>query len=769
MKTYIYTIKENFTLDIEPSIQTEINRSKAILIQLFSGEKLENIYNILQKLKQTFPNALILTTSTDGEIADAKVLTNSSVISISTFQKSSLKIAYAYDDDSYKEGQKLAKVLTTENTKLFITFANGILCNGEEFLNGIYSINSKAIIAGGLSADNAKFEKCYVGIGSDVHDKGAVGVSINSDSLYVHNFHNFGWSSIGLKHKITRAKKNRLYTIDNIKAIDFYRKYLGDAVADELPKTGIEFPLILDMNGFKKARAVTAKHDDGSLSFAGNISEGEYAYLGIGEVKTILSTPIKEVDNIHVESFFIYSCMARRRFIPDLIYQEIESLANMAPTSGFFTYGEFYSQNRPQLLNQTMTAVALSESEENSIQKYKKKHYGTSNTTFKALMNIIDVTSKELHEQTYLQERISNELIAKNNTLEMIQEMSNLGSWELDLTTMKISWSKISYKIHNINPHEPPPSYLEFVDMILPEDRKKIDKVHKKIQEGYKGIYTVELRIKRKDGKIITVLESGKLVFENNVPVKLLGTTLDISEIRMQDAILIQQSKSAQMGEMINMIAHQWRQPLNAISSAVIKLNLQSEMDILTKKDITETTQFIEDMTQKMSQTINDFMNFTKPNNKKESINFNAVFEDIFNIIGTQLANHNISVSINIEPHVTIFTYKKELEHILINLITNARDALEELDDKHKHIDINVSSKSSLCIIKISDNGGGIDDEIIERVFNPYFTTKDSNKGTGLGLYMSKKLLQEHLDGDIFVRNKNNGAEFTIILDKNDE
>jgi signal transduction histidine kinase len=625
------------------------------------------------------------------------------------------------------------------------------------------------MIAGGLSGDNAKFEECHVALGDTLYNHGAVAVSLNSDDLVVNNFQNFGWSSIGLKHKITKAIKNRLYTIDNMTAMDFYRKYLGEDIAEELPQTAIEFPLIIDIDGFKKARAVTTKHEDGSLSFAGNISNGEYAYIGIGEIKTILSNPLKNLGKINVESFFIYSCMARRRFIPDLIYQEIEAFADMAPTSGFFTYGEFFTNNKPELLNQTMTAISLSESAINNGQEQQTKHYTPTNTTFKALLHIIDVTSKELHEQTLLQERISKELMAKNNTLKMIQEMSHLGSWELDLTTMKIKWSAVSYKIHNRDPKEEPPTYLEFVNMVIPEDRKKIDEVHKKIQECYDGVYTSELRIKRNDGKIITVLESGKLVFVDGVPIKLLGTTLDISELRMQDAILIQQSKSAQMGEMINMIAHQWRQPLNAISSAVIKLNLQSEMDLLTKEETAKTTQFIEDMTQQMSQTINDFMNFTKPNNKREIVSFNSIFEDIFKIIGTQLKNHNISVNIEIENNVAIFTYKKELEHILINLITNARDALEELGDQEKYINIQVSTKSSLCVIKISDNAGGIDEDIIDRVFNPYFTTKDSNKGTGLGLYMSKKLLQEHLDGDIFVRNKHNGAEFTIILDTDNE
>lgn len=768
MKTYVYQLTDRFESLISDSIKEEINQSNAILIQIFSGEKIEIIQKTLKELKQYFPQSVIISTTTDGEIAQGKVLTNTTIISISTFEKTSLKIAFNNNKESYLTGKELAKEIVTEETKLIISFANGILCNGEEFLEGISSINPELMVAGGLSADNAQFKKCYVGMNENLYDTGAVAVSLNSKHLQVNNLYSFGWNAIGLKHQITKAVRNRLYTIDNIDAVSFYRKYLGDSVADQLPKTGIEFPLIIDIDGFQKARAITAKHEDGSLSFAGNISEGEYAYIGIGKVRNILSNHIKEMHNIPVESFFIYSCMARRRFIPDLIYKEIEPFAEIAPTSGFFTYGEFFTNKKPELLNQTLTAVALSESDisktPNNFQKQKQTEV---DRTFQALMHIIDVTSKELNEQTLLQETMREELAAKNNTLEVIQEMANLGSWELDLETMKISWSKISYKIHNVNPQEEPPTYLDFINMILPEDREKFISSYKKLEDG--KIHSIEIKIRRTDNKIITLVESGMLIFAGKKPVKIVGTTLDITEIRMQDAILIQQSKSAQMGEMINMIAHQWRQPLNAISSAIIKLNMQSEMDILSKEEVKKTSKFIEDMTQEMSQTINDFMNFTKPTNQKEHINFHDIFEDIFKIIDTQLKNHNITINLDIEAGASVFTYKNELEHILINIISNARDALNELNNVEKNIDITIHMKNHLCIIKIADNAGGIDETIINKIFNPYFTTKDANKGTGLGLYMSKKLLQEHLNGDIFVKNKDAGAEFTIILDKNNE
>jgi len=766
MKSYIYKIEDKLKNIIDPESLEKINNANAILIQLFSGEEPSKIQAVLKELKELFSQSVIITSSTDGEIAGKEVLTFSTVVTISTFEKTSLKIAYTNEKNSFEAGLTLAKRLITPTTKLIIAFADGLAYNGEEFLEAIYNAEPKITIAGGLSADNAKFEQCYVGINDVLYDSGAVAVSLNSEVLSVNNFYSFGWNAIGLKHKVTKAIKNRVYTIDNISAVDFYKKYLGERVSNKLPITGIEFPLIIDNNGFKKARAVTAKHKDGSLSFAGNITKGEEIYIGIGEVKSILSNPISNMNKVSTESFFIYSCMARRRFIPDLIYQEIEPFAKIAPTSGFFTYGEFYTNARPELLNQTMTTIALSESDLPNELNFHKTPYEENNTT-KALMHILSVTSQELQEKTLLQKRISNELTAKTNTLEMIQEMSNLGSWELDLQTMKISWSKTSYTIYNMDPKKEPPSYLDYLNMVLPEDRDKLLDIQKKLNDGQ--IHSVEIRVQRNDEKILTLIESGKLLYENDVPIKIVGTTLDITELRMQNAILIQQSKAAQMGEMINMIAHQWRQPLNAISSAVIKLNIQSEMDLLTKEEVHKTTQFIENMTQKMSQTINDFMNFTKPETQKEYTTFQEIFQDILNIIESQLKNHSIQLSLDIATKKRIFVYKKELEHIFINIITNAKDALEDVQKKNKFIKISIYPKNHKCIIKIADNGGGIDKKIIHKIFNPYFTTKDSNKGTGLGLYMSKKILQEHLNGDISVCNKDDGAEFTIILERPDE
>ena len=144
---------------------------------------------------------------------------------------------------------------------------------------------------------------------------------------------------INPKHTIEEVKDNRVYKISGMSPLDFYEKYLGEYVAKSLPATGIEFPLIIEKNDIQTARAVITKHNDGSLSFAGNLNKGDKVKLGFGNVEMIMDDPFKYIfkvcDKNNTQSFFIYSCMARRRYMPDIINLEIEPFANIAKTSGF--------------------------------------------------------------------------------------------------------------------------------------------------------------------------------------------------------------------------------------------------------------------------------------------------------------------------------------------------------------------------------------------------------------------------------------------------
>jgi PAS domain S-box-containing protein len=242
--------------------------------------------------------------------------------------------------------------------------------------------------------------------------------------------------------------------------------------------------------------------------------------------------------------------------------------------------------------------------------------------------------------------------------------------------------------------------------------------------------------------------------------------TEQVEQIRVKDNILHRQSKTAQMGEMLNMIAHQWRQPLNALSASAIGLAWKNKLQMLSKEDIEEHTAFVQEHTQKMSKTINDFMNFFKPETEKVLIDFKEVMDDIVSLMGAQLASRGIQLTWRGEGANDFYSYKKEIIHILINLIANARDAYESRREGEKRIDVLFKSASGLLVIEVSDHAGGIPEIYLDSIFNPYFTTKEQGKGTGIGLYMSRRIATEVLNGSLDVLNRDNGACFTLTMIK---
>lgn len=408
MKTYNYTIKEK---PLESIIDFDlIKDEKNILIQIFCGESKKVLKEILDTLLKKVPQAICIGSSTDGEIDNGRITTRETIISISVFENTTIKTAYANEKDSFKNGMKLAKELCCSNTKAIIAFSDGATTNGEEFLNGISFINNEIIVSGGMAADNANFKQTFISSQNEILTKGAVGISLNSDTLKVCNAYNFNWSPIGIEHVIEEVEANRVYKISGLTPLEFYEKYLGDYVAKALPATGIEFPLIIKKNGIPIARAVIQKHKDGSLSFAGNLHKGDRVKLGFGNVELIMNNPLKSLFKKctvnETESFFIYACMARRRYMPDLINLEIKPFSTIANTSGFFTYGEFYHNNgNNELLNQTLTVLALSEKDEANYEKKDLLHSSESKISdyarsLQALTHLIQQSSRDYNEQS---------------------------------------------------------------------------------------------------------------------------------------------------------------------------------------------------------------------------------------------------------------------------------------------------------------------------------------------------------------------------------
>jgi signal transduction histidine kinase len=239
----------------------------------------------------------------------------------------------------------------------------------------------------------------------------------------------------------------------------------------------------------------------------------------------------------------------------------------------------------------------------------------------------------------------------------------------------------------------------------------------------------------------------------------------EVEENRNKDRMLHNQSKSVQMGEMLNMIAHQWRQPLNAISASAISVSMKLELGELEPDDIREHLTYIQWRVQKMSQTINDFMNFFKPDQEVQQFKLRDVMKEIESLMKAQLQARGIRLYYDTRCTIVMCSYKKELAHVLINIIANARDAYEGQHINTKTIEIAlVENDEENVTISVRDRAGGIEAENMEKIFNPYFTTKDQGKGTGIGLYMSKRIVCEILGGSIEANNIDGGAEFTITF-----
>lgn len=238
-----------------------------------------------------------------------------------------------------------------------------------------------------------------------------------------------------------------------------------------------------------------------------------------------------------------------------------------------------------------------------------------------------------------------------------------------------------------------------------------------------------------------------------------------ISELRSKDDILMKQSKNAAMGEMIANIAHQWRQPLDSLGLTIQDIAEAQEYGELTPEYIDKTIKKSMSIIYKMSDTINDFGNFFKPDKEATQFFIFDVISEVKEIVGSSLKNKGITLEIIGEKNVRIFGYKNEFSHALLNILSNAKDAFEELKEKvGKKITIVIEKNQGHVILKIRDNAGGIPRDIIDKIFEPYFTTKEKTNGTGIGLYMSKTIIEKNMGGELRASNIEDGAEFAIVI-----
>lgn len=261
--------------------------------------------------------------------------------------------------------------------------------------------------------------------------------------------------------------------------------------------------------------------------------------------------------------------------------------------------------------------------------------------------------------------------------------------------------------------------------------------------------------------------------FQKETELEELNTTLkerveaEVEKNRQKEQLIYQQSKQAAMGQMLNNIAHQWRQPLNAVSITVGKLEYASKKDILQKEDLDSSLQSIKSLVKQMSDTIDDFRNFFKPNKAKGYFSLLQCLKNSASVVSEAYESQNIKISIICDPQIECFGYERELMQVLLVCFGNSKDAIEENGVKEGKITVvGKQTPHGDVSITITDNGGGVKNEIIHDIFNPFFTTKEEGKGSGIGLYMSKQIIEQGMQGSIFAVNSTDGLSVTIEIPK---
>jgi len=300
-------------------------------------------------------------------------------------------------------------------------------------------------------------------------------------------------------------------------------------------------------------------------------------------------------------------------------------------------------------------------------------------------------------------------------------------------------------------------------------DSKHHDLVKLNLQQDNSEPY--EVNALKQDGSILPVLIRGHSFYRKNKKIRI-SAMLDLTQLKQKERVITENAKMVALGEMMANIAHQWRQPLSVVSTAASGVKVQKEMDILTDTLFYDSMDAIVKNANYLSKTIDDFSSFIKDDKKKQTFSLKEHIDKNLGILsGTFKINH-INLVLDINSRIELNTFENELTQAFINIINNAKDVLNEKNIEEKLIFIKSYKDKNNVYLSIKDNAGGIPENIINRVFEPYFTTKDKQQGTGLGLYMVRQIIVESIKGEILVQNvefkhldKNyKGAEFIITL-----
>jgi PAS domain S-box-containing protein len=748
MKQYNYIYRDGEDLDRYVKSNGIKSDSESILIQMFTSlDNAASIEKTAALILDKFPKATLIGSSTAGEIVEGKMLEQTTVLSISVFQKSHVAGFYAINEDSYELGLTIAKEAFNPKTKCVITFVDGLEHNGQEYLDGLASLNyNKAVVAGGMAADGLDFKQTYTVFGSKVFSGGAVCACLSGDDLLAYEEYNLGWKAVGPSFTITKSDGARVYEIDNKPVKELYAEVLGDFAVKNMPASTIEFPLIYKEGDLVVARSMLSVLADDTILYAGNLEEGQKVYFGIGSRDLVNKFTLQkrvETEQEEMQACFIYSCIARKEFLGEDLQKSFEKLNAIAPSSGFFTYGEFFlNKNRIQLLNVTTTMLFL---RERGTPKQKRRNLGTkqnyrSSMTDSALFNLIDYVTRELQQQ---EAEFRHSKFKLDEFLKALDSTVIISRTDVNgvITYVNERFAEISGYTKEELLGEP---HSIVRDPAVPAEL--FEEMWCELKRG--NIWKGEFSNRAKDGSIYYVKSSIIPIHdeEHNI-IEYMAIREDVTSL-VESRKKAQKAEAAQAMFLANM-SHEIRTPMNGILG-FSELLAQTELDERQQKYIG----VIESSTKLLLNIVNDILDSSK-------IASNAI---VLETMPMHLASECETTFELLEPVALqkALEYKFEVEHslahcvigdplrlrqILTNLLSNAIKFTPEGGEVKLIIKSLLEDEVEQTVyFCVQDSGIGIAKNKQKNIFKPFAQADNSTTrefgGTGLGLSISSALVE---------------------------
>lgn len=383
--------------------------------------------------------------------------------------------------------------------------------------------------------------------------------------------------------------------------------------------------------------------------------------------------------------------------------------------------------------------------------------------------------------------RTEEALRSSEATLRLALEATDLGTFEFYPATGQLVWSDIAKRHYGLPP-EAVGSWELFLRSIHPQDQERMVRLVEEALDPRQGgqLITQYRVIGVEDGKERVLAVRGHTYFEpHGEPLVMIGTCQDLSEIlqveqslkdetahrlsaveelRKQERLLINQSRLAAMGEMIGNIAHQWRQPLNSLGLIVQELPRYYERGLFSKEYLDASVARALQVIAHMSQTIDGFRNFFRPSREKVHFQVSEIVDRIVSITAEAFTPLRLKIEVVADPEIYLEGYPNELSQVILNILVNAKDAAVERKVPLPRIRVRLFRERGRVVLTVADNAGGIPPDLIGRIFDPYFTTKGPEQGTGIGLFMSKTIIEKNMHGTLCARNTGEGAEFRIEI-----